>query len=760
MAGKRWIRAGLLTACVAALPVRAAPAQLTGQPAGPSAPISIPSLVQGDINHLKNELIGRAPATRPGEEGSIQQRRDEAACRLMSRASPEAHAVLLNVLQDPAASHEAKLAVARAIADDPNPDARFVASLMGLLGNDRALCDAAARALSRFGSDARARARLISFARDADNPAAMRSAVIRAMGNVVSRDVADALLTILGDTNQLTAIQTAAGDALLQMTGLTNNGHDPARWRAWQQANSSKPEVEWRADVLTTRDEYLSRLGRDQAAFNVELRATVNEFYDKADQKTKSDLVLRFLSSAEPHMRQMGVGLVVDAHNNATAYPPEAPARLRELVGDSDADVRLAVARAIKALNDTGALDGVLAQLAQEPSAAVRAALIDALKPMGKVQAAPELQGLLHDPSMTVATQAAQALRTLAPAIAKDSTLALNVANELWQVGNERAGEQGGENFRAATIEAVGPLHDVELAVPLTQLLNPNESDPIRSAALRALGEIGEPRAGAAIAQWLNRETSPKVLIDGLDALSATRSFEDAAPTLYKYMSPQVEPDKAVRERAWLDYESKLPSARNVEVLTQEADRFQNDPAKKLIVLRALDDRLAKDAIDDTLSPAVRNDRLQSLASFQQTTGQLEMELGNPTSAANYFRDALNYWQERRTANQTTVTLVRQLLQAFFASRQYNQATQFAAKQIAADRAQQTEMGPAILHDGVEPLMNQGVQTRNPQKLRDAQSLIDSALAMDPPLDMKYQDDLRSYRQDIDKALASMPKPQ
>ena len=100
-----------------------------------------------------------------------------------------------------------KTAIARAIADAPAVNPIFIGPLLPLLGTDRPLSDAAARALARFPENAAARERLISFAQNAAQPPVMRIGAIRALGAVISRDVSDTLIALLSDPKQPAPIQ-------------------------------------------------------------------------------------------------------------------------------------------------------------------------------------------------------------------------------------------------------------------------------------------------------------------------------------------------------------------------------------------------------------------------------------------------------------------------------------------------------------------------------------------------------------------------
>ncbi len=92
--------------------------------------------------------------------------------------------------------------------------------------------------------------------------------------------------------------------------------------------------------------------------------------------------------------------------------------------------------------------------------------------------------------------------------------------------------------------------------------------------------------------------------------------------------------------------------------------------------------------------------------------------------------------------------LVKQLLDAHLAARDYARAVDFAAKQIGMDRSLQTLLGSTIVNE-VNRLYDEGVRDNAAQKLKDAQALIESGLKMQPALAEHYQNDLRQFQQDI-----------
>ncbi|MDB5305657.1 MAG: repeat protein [Phycisphaerales bacterium] len=746
-----------------ALPSRAAPAQQAPQPppitVGRDEPLSPEALVARDLEQLRNNLTRSAPPTQPGEEIRIQQQREESARRLLSRQSPAARDVLLQVLKDRTSSPEGKLATARAIADAADPDPRFAADLLPLLGSKAPLQDAVTRALARYGDRPEVRQALTAFAQDTKQPAAQRGAAIRALSNVVDRSVADALYALLTDARQPAPVQNAASDALADLAGQQRNGHDVQqdvqrdvqRWKQWHDANAPKADVVWRADVLAARDAHAVLSSREQSEQIAEQQAILDERLQSSDQAGKDEMVNRLLNSPVARVRAFGLAKVQEALNNATKYPVEAPARVRELIGDNDPRVRLAAGQAINQLNDPGALGAVLTQLPQETDPDVKASLAEALVRMSNPQAVPALRGLLGDPSIKVATSAAKALKNLGPKVREQSeALAGQVANELWTVARKRAAEPGGAEFQARCLEAIGQLHARPMATNLLGLLNPNEPETVRGAALRALGDLGESQATFQISTWLDQEPSADNRVDAIDALGHTSSFEDIASKLYERLNPAKETSEKVRDRAWLVFQGLLPAAK-IKDLNQWASNLKDDPAHQKMVLLALNDRLLHNFLDEKLSREKREDSEQNLALSRQNTGAVYMKLGDPAEAAILFSKALEYWQKKGEPNQTTEQLVTQQLNALLAAKHYTQAAQFASDEIGGDPRQQTIIRRSI-RGYIEPLVEAG-KNNDPEKLRDAAKLIAEIGKMKNPLDQRFRDDLAELKKEIDRRL-------
>jgi HEAT repeat protein len=673
-------------------------------------------------------------ASRIDAKNASQFERDEAASRLAGLNTTDAKQALLAVLQK--GSHDAQLAVARSQMGVPHPDKAFIAPLGALLGGDRNLAEAASRSLARLGSFPEARSLLLNFARDTRQPAALRAVTIRACSAIVDKSVADAMVGLLSDENA--TLQNAASDALTELTGQNDIGRDPAGWKRWYDANKAKADDAWKLMVYTQRDQRLDEIAQRHTRILGTLDQVLNREFQSAAAADRGPMVLRDMNAVDPEVRAIGANLVQYAFlNNLIALTDAQRQRLTELVGDSDAHVRLEAARTLKAINFAGAFDAMLAQLSIETDPDVKAALTAAIAQIGNVQAVPLLRRLLTDPSITVQRAAVDALRSLGAAYyIGDRDGAHALALELWSLYEQRSKEPGTADLQTACIEALAPLHEESKSVPLVRLLDPEQTEQMRAAALHALRELGNPNTEDGIRNWLPSETVPSVRVEALKALGKTGSFGADAETLYSFFKPGTgEQDASVREWAWTEFCALLPTA-SKETLTNWATQLSKEPVHRLAVLTELDRQLAVDK------------DLENLAVQQENTGATYVELDPPRydQAAKYFQSALDYWQSQNQNNQQTELLVTQLMTALLKSQQYAQAARFAEKMITSSRSQQQTMGALIVQE-VEGLQQ---DTKNPAaSAANALKLIDEATKMKPALDSSYLDQLRGYQKQL-----------
>jgi HEAT repeat protein len=314
------------------------------------------------------------------DPGATPAQRDDAAKRLVSRTSKEADDVLFKILKN-FANRDAQLAVARALASDLTPQPAFVDPLLELLGSGATLTDAAAQALVVYKNNDRVRDALTAFANNPTYVLEGRIGVIAAMGKLVDKKAAGALVEMMNVPDTNPRLRDAASDALAEMTGLPRGG-DVQAWNQWWEQNRNKNEEEWSKDLLrgmaARRAELDKRLKKVLEETDRRLRENYRAAASDAD---KTKLLGDFLKNDSEDMRLLGVRLISAESAQFRPVPPAVFEQLRKMVGDSASQVRLEVAVTLGNAGERGAVDALLTQLAQERDVAVKAEIVRALGP-------------------------------------------------------------------------------------------------------------------------------------------------------------------------------------------------------------------------------------------------------------------------------------------------------------------------------------------------------------------------------------------
>lgn len=683
--------------------------------------------------------------------------REEAARRLLQRPGEQALIALRSVMEDPA-NPRGQLAVARAIAMQANPDPALVAPLEGMIGPDRALSEAAIDALSNFKDNPVALHLLTTLAGARQQREAMRLLAIRGIANVAQKPAAEFLISLLASEEENQRIHSAAIDALTDMTGHTEFGRDPQQWLRWWSANVKRSESEWKAELLANQASRFTQFrGQyEELVRETELLLTERYLAAAAEQgKTKeereereraqADLLLRYLASANAQVRRVGAKIIHDEAMAARRVPPGAREYLRKMIVDSDRDVRIAAANALRAINDPQALDALLKQLALEQDPEVRAALAAPLASIGDLRAVPALRTLLHDPYTTTAAAAAAALKELGPIIQKDAPqTAQEVAMELKGTLEELAPGPGTLALREAIVDAMVPLREPTLMPTFYRLLRETTSVRVRWAAMRGVGEIGDPKSADTVAGYLeDRENG--VRLEALRALgnlkgespSREAPAADHAEEIYRRMDPAKESDPSVREAAWLVLQPAF-SGIATEQLPTWADRFEKDQARQTVVLRAMVERYQK--LQDA----------DQLALARQRLGAALMDLNQPADAAKAFKPALDYWQVKNPEHMVTENLVDQYLKSLLRSRQYTEAVSLCGELVKTRVSYQQTAG-ANFRAEIDRLRQLG---RNPECL----ALIEQIRKMSPTLAPLYQEAINATEAEIRRS-TTQPAP-
>lgn len=665
--------------------------------------------------------------------------RDEAARRLLARqvAQPQAKQLLLSALVN-VANPRAQLAVARAMGSDLTADPAFVDPLFALIGPDRPLSDAACRALANYKGNLVVLNRLMELAQNPGRENA-RAAAAASLGGFAEKRVARVLVEINRNDSEPAVVRHAAADALIEMTGLTENSRDVSRWNRWWAAHVAQTDAAFREELLVTRSVRLDAQRLRQEQLTEELGALLTDQYQATNDVNKDTLLLKWMRSNEPAVRVKAAELVVEDFQYNRPFGQPVKDQLRTMVGDSSALVRLQIARTLRTINDTAALEALLTQLAQEPVAENRAAIALALGQIQDLRSVPELEKLLAESEPTsVSEAAADSLARLGPLLReKNPAGAKETAERLRTVLERRANQPGSEKLREAVAEALIPLRDPDSLPVYFRLLNLRESERTRRASLKGIAEMHDQRAADPIVDWLKTEPVAAVRIEAVAAIGATSRGTEHFETLYQRMQPAVEPDGTVREQAWKVFQSLLPEA-STEQINRWTTRFQGAPDRRVIVLKALADKLLGEK------------KLNDLAQTRQSIGESLMKTTppQPAEAETYFRLALEYYrQEKNTPGQITETLVRQRMEALLSSRQYTEVARFASEMIKANAENQQTVGSLIRME-TERLRDAG-------DLQNALKLIAEARSMNPPLIERYNRMLEDISTEIQNRLTN-----
>jgi HEAT repeat protein len=658
-------------------------------------------------------------------EASTEPQRIEAARRLLSQGD---HPALLEAIGSGSPSRI--IAVARAIENAANPPREYIAELVRQLGPGvaRDVAEAVCRALANYKDDEAARDALAGFARQLNAAPANRLAAIKALGSFNDIGAARVLVEdLLRDETQGQVIRDAAADALRDMTGIADYGNDVGQWeRWWQRERRLAPEQFRRARMEDKFGELRQKAAElEQLVKSVE--ASVVDFHRRLpDEPAREAYVLDTLKQDHAAFKRAGANLVILRKLNGQTIAEPVMAQLRNLIGDSSADVRLVAAQAIGKINDARAVKPILAQLQRERLPGVKAALIAALEPTQDVSAAPELLTQLRDPSLQVAQAAAVTLAAMGAEITKDGNLAAETAKALNEALARSVNAPGGQRFREAVVRALVPLRNSGMMRELAALLpeRPENTPNVRIAAVRGLANLNldarrKEDIALQVAAVLGRDSQAGVRLEAAQALAAVGGPAQGE-TLFKAIND--DPDPNVRQEAWKSL-SQLFDKFDSRTLSQWGlQRFNGQPDRKLAIYHALERRLAEEA--------QRNPNLGTeLADARNTVGALYMDdkINEPEKAIPFLDQALRHYDTQPT---TPPELQERLITAYLRARQYKEAMQFARGRFQRQEQNKDSMGQMIQREA-ERLIKE-------KRLEDALALLEEARALQ--IGGRYQD--------------------
>ncbi|MEP6802112.1 MAG: HEAT repeat domain-containing protein [Acidobacteriota bacterium] len=187
----------------------------------------------------------------------------------------------------------------------------------------------------------------------------------------------------------------------------------------------------------------------------------------------------------------------------------ESAAILRQLVSDASWEVRARAISVIGELRERSLLPELHRAL-KDPMPFVRERVTRVLQTVGDVSSLPPLREALSEPDAAVRGNVAEALAKIGGA--KE----LPALTQVLQHDED-------EGVRARTASALGEAHLGAAVDPLVSALG-DQSVSVRARAVEALGEIGDPRARAALEKSARRDPDSQVRASAAAALKKLRT--------------------------------------------------------------------------------------------------------------------------------------------------------------------------------------------------------------------------------------------
>jgi HEAT repeat protein len=737
------------------------------QPAQPQQSAPATSVVETPEQAIQRELVQQAEILNSPEAKAEQ--RDQAAERLVQRHRPDATNILLNTLRD-SGNRAAQIAVARALSHASPPDPRFVEPLHSLLESvalqdrDPRGTETVVDALTKYRDDPEVLKGLIEFARAPTMVPRVRMALIHGIGSFVKKQAAEHLIEVINNMDADSSVRNEAMDALGDMTGLKQVGHDLGQWNAWWNNSRNQTDEQWEGAQYRRRSELYGQAQQENRRLIEIIKRSMQEDYQRTTAtEQRTALVLGWLKSSEPAFRAEAASIIKDQFLEGGRPAAEVMQQLRRMIGDSSVEVRSSVLLALREMTDTAAIDAVLAQLAVETDPDVKVTIAWTLARLKDLRAVGPLLALLNDPVPRVVEAAAEALRDLGDQIQADAALTRRASAALRGKLQAVNDQPGADDLRAALIEALAPLRDDGmLATARDALLNPNDprnSPKVRIAACKVLGNIVDPRnkqeAAGVLVPAMRDDNEAGVRLAAARALGSVGSAPEAN-ALFDRM--REDPDRSVRDVAW-DSLAKVLARSEIPAATLAnswADRFRVDPAaaranparykpeleKRLAVQQIAREKLVRGAG----GPA----ETKELASLDQNIGDTQALLQQWDKAAESYRLALDYWLTHNGPPNAVHQLSQQRIISLLRSGNYDDSIKFVRDRIAADAEEQRVLG--------NELLSELQRLSDVKETAKARELLDAIDKMQPPLEGPYAERIKRLGDEIRQRSAT-PNP-
>lgn len=689
---------------------------LIAQPTRPSTDLEPSRIVADQLASLSHDML---------EPGPNQDGRDAAARRLLAIGTSEAKNAVQAALRDPG-NNPARLAAARAVADDMSPDAEFIDPLFVLLEPDvpKPLTDAAVAALGNFKLEPDVSRRLIDLCKPV-KPEAQRLVAIRALSAQIEKTAAQQLVLLTQDPSPAVASAATEGVRVFASQPVDS----PADW--WK-SMAAVADDRFRLEMLAARNAHSENEARRGEDTYQELRRSVLAAITTAPREQRGDVLLKFLRSPREAVRLIAIAQTYEFATTGDVPDMVRPA-IRDLVSDPDADIRLGAAKTITALNDGDAFNTIARQVAVEPDPRVRAELARGMGPMAQLEALPLLRWLLDDTSTPVVTAASSSIARLAPLAAQqDPAGAAELAIRLQAVLQTRKTDP---RIRESLLEALVPLKQQSMLSTFAAILtanNPREPETVRRLACAGLGMIGMSQTASILVDAMrDMDGSAAVRGEAARAIGMVSTTFENAEAIYRAMAR--EPDANVAATEWATIKSLLPLAPPKQLASwPDLPLIKGNDARLLDVDAQLEKSAAADGDFDlqTFYLTRIGDTLMRMGEAAEAKPDVAAARQRFADATGRYQAALEITRAKNLPSSRERPLIVNMVRSELRARDYPGAVKFASDEIRREHGKEAQgwIEPEIKLEAerlADPSRNQ---------MDDALALIKEALAMTPPL--------------------------
>jgi len=467
------------------------------------------------------------------------------ARELLRLGWPETVNCLVGVLASD--NKPARLAVALALADVPDPDDAYIEPLISMLADpDADLRHAAAAALAGY-RDSGVSARLREMMLDVSQPAVLRLAAVEALGAINKRSAVAALVEAVALPDS--AIAQPALEALERSTAMDFGG-DAGRALAWWEQSQSEPLPDWQQGQIDRLVRRSRELEQDLRELELRLVESYRAEYIRTPEAERGPLLQNYLKDRSALVRLLGLELVQRQLGEGKPLPADAATSVRELtrelLGDADPAVRVASVQTVARFRDAADAERFLSALAVERRANVCQALVNGLGYVGGGEACETLLKIVRSQdnparAEAVAALGRQAERGVLGAAERDA-----IADELLKLFAETPPAQAA--LRERVLWAMAQIADPGFATAFSQALCEREAPLVRQAAARGIAAV---KAQIEALIPVTRDADLTVRRTAVEALADCACTDEHLAALWERLAPSSEPDAAVRRISW-----------------------------------------------------------------------------------------------------------------------------------------------------------------------------------------------------------------